>query len=263
MDAEPLVVEKGSAIQELSARLVDAESRYLAAGFVLTEHGRYAGLGTGRDLVREITNLQITAARYANPLTLLPGNVPVNEHIERLLRAGGAFVACYCDLDHFKPFNDAYGYRRGDDMIQLTSRILSEICDPRRDFIGHIGGDDFIVLLQSADWATRMREALQRFDQESSRLYSREDLARGGLLAEDRSGNSVIHALSALSIGAVVVEPGDYRSHYEVSVAQPTRSVRRSAPPSSPFIERQARAGLDQGNLRQTTTASRRISQQT
>ena len=239
MDAEPLVVEKDITIQELSARLVDAESRYLAEGFVLTEQGRYAGLGTGRDLVREITNLQITAARYANPLTLLPGNVPVNEHIERLLRAGGTFVACYCDLDHFKPFNDAYGYRRGDDVIQLTGRILLEACDPRRDFIGHIGGDDFILLLQSSDWSARTHEALKRFDQESLQLYSAEDLARGGLLAEDRSGNSVVHSLSALSIGAVVVEPGDYRSHYEVSAAaaDAKRQAKRVAG-SSLFIER-------------------------
>jgi diguanylate cyclase (GGDEF)-like protein len=239
MDADPLVVEKDITIQELSARLVDAESRYLAEGFVLTEQGRYAGLGTGRDLVREITNLQITAARYANPLTLLPGNVPVNEHIERLLHAGGTFVACYCDLDHFKPFNDAYGYRRGDDMIQLTSRILSEACDPLRDFIGHIGGDDFIVLMQSGDWVARTREALDRFDQESSSLYTKQDLARGGLLAEDRGGNAVIHPLSALSIGAVLVEPGDYASHYEVSAAaaEAKRQAKRSAG-SSIFVER-------------------------
>jgi EAL domain-containing protein (putative c-di-GMP-specific phosphodiesterase class I)/GGDEF domain-containing protein len=246
MDADPLVVEKDITIQELSARLVDAESRYLAEGFVLTDRGRYAGLGTGRDLVREITNLQITAARYANPLTLLPGNVPVNEHIERLLLAGGVFVACYCDLDHFKPFNDAYGYRRGDDMIHLTSRILSEACDPLRDFIGHIGGDDFILLMQSADWAARIREVLDRFDRESFRLYTKQDLARGGLLAEDRGGNAVIHPLSALSIGAVLVEPGDYASHYDVSAAaaEAKRQAKRSAG-SSIFVERR-RPGVEQ-----------------
>jgi EAL domain-containing protein (putative c-di-GMP-specific phosphodiesterase class I)/GGDEF domain-containing protein len=239
MDPEPLVVEKDITIQELSSRLVDAASRHLSEGFVLTDSGRYAGLGTGRDLVREITNLQITAARYANPLTLLPGNVPINEHIERLLRAGIAFVACHCDLDHFKPFNDAYGYRRGDDMIQLTGRTLLEACDARRDFIGHIGGDDFILLLQSADWASRNRQALERFDHESSRLYTKEDLARGGLLAEDRSGNPVIHPLGALSIGAVVVEPGDYASHYEVSAAaaEAKRQAKRTAG-SSMFVER-------------------------
>jgi EAL domain-containing protein (putative c-di-GMP-specific phosphodiesterase class I)/GGDEF domain-containing protein len=245
MDAQPLVVSKSITIQELSSRLADAESRYLAEGFVLTEDGRYAGLGTGRDLVREITNLQITAARYANPLTLLPGNVPVNEHIERLLRARIAFVACYCDLDHFKPFNDAYGYRRGDDMIQLTGQILLEVCDAHRDFIGHIGGDDFILLLQSTDWAWRNGRALERFDRESSRLYTKKDLARGGLLAEDRSGNPVIHPLSALSIGAVVVEAGDYASHYEVSAAaaEAKRQAKRTAG-CSMFVERR-RPGLE------------------
>jgi GGDEF domain-containing protein len=239
MDPDPLVVEKDITIQELSNRLVDADRRYLSEGFVLTEGGRYAGLGTGQDLVREITNLQIAAARYANPLTLLPGNVPINEHIERLLRARVGFIACHCDLDHFKPFNDAYGYRRGDDMIQLTGHILSDACDVRRDFLGHIGGDDFILLMQSADWTMRCRQALERFDRESARLYADEDLARGGLLVEDRKGNPMSQPLGALSIGAVVVESGDYLSHYEVSsaAAEAKRQAKRSAG-SSLFVER-------------------------
>lgn len=245
MDAEPLVVDKKITIQELSHRLVDAESRYLAEGFVLTEGGRYAGLGTGQDLVREINNLQIAAARYANPLTLLPGNVPINEHIERLLKARIPFVACHCDLDHFKPFNDAYGYRRGDDMIQLTGHILSEACDARRDFLGHIGGDDFILLMQSTDWSLRCHRALERFDRESGRIYASDDLARGGVLMEDRKGNPTTHPLSALSIGAVVVEAGDYSSHYEVSAAasEAKRQAKRSAG-SSMFVERR-RPGFD------------------
>lgn len=239
MDPDPLVVEKDITIQELSNRLVDADRRYLSEGFVLTERGRYAGLGTGQDLVREITNLQIAAARYANPLTLLPGNVPINEHIERLLRARVGFIACHCDLDHFKPFNDAYGYRRGDDMIQLTGHILSDTCDVRRDFVGHIGGDDFIVLMQSVNWTTRCRQALERFDRESARLYTSEDLARGGLLTEDRKGKPVTQPIGALSIGAVVVESGDYLLHYEVSsaAAEAKRQAKRS-PGSSMFIER-------------------------
>src|SRR5262245_30956856 len=195
--------------------------------------------------MRDITSLQIAAARYANPLTLLPGNVPINEHIERLLRAQTGFVACHCDLDHFKPFNDAYGYRRGDDMIQLTGHILLEACDARRDFDGHVGGDDFILLMQSTDWPARCRGALERFDLESVRLYASDDLARGGLLAEDRKGNPVTHPLGALSIGAIVVEPGDYASHYEVSAAasEAKRQAKRSSG-SSMFVERR-RPGLE------------------
>jgi diguanylate cyclase (GGDEF)-like protein len=107
--------------------------------------------------MREITQMQIHAARYANPLTQLPGNVPINEHIDRLLESGTRFWVCYFDLDHFKPFNDVYGYRRGDDVIQLTGNILTSNCDPDRDFVGHIGGDDFMVLFQSETGSSAAR----------------------------------------------------------------------------------------------------------
>ncbi|MDP2878091.1 MAG: GGDEF domain-containing protein, partial [Sulfuricella sp.] len=146
MDAAPLIVEKDMSIQELSHAIVEADRHHLSNGFIITDRGQYLGMGTGHDLVREITQMQISAARYANPLTLLPGNVPINEQIALLLHGGTEFCACYCDLDHFKPFNDVYGYHSGDDVIQLTGKILSEVCDPDQDFIGHIGGDDFIIL---------------------------------------------------------------------------------------------------------------------
>jgi len=239
MDPSPFVVERDVSIQDLSGRLAQAEARHLMEGFILTDRGSYVGLGTGQDLMREMTRLQVRAARYANPLTLLPGNVPINEHIERLLQAGVRFAACYCDLDHFKPFNDVYGYRRGDDVIQLAGRILAQACDGRRDFLGHVGGDDFILLLRSPDWAGRCQAAIDRFGAERADLYSPEDLKRGGLLAEDRQGNPVLHPLLALSVGAVVVEPKEYPSHYEVSAAaaEAKRQAKRLGG-GSLFIER-------------------------
>jgi EAL domain-containing protein (putative c-di-GMP-specific phosphodiesterase class I)/GGDEF domain-containing protein len=239
MDPSPFVVERDVSIQDLSGRLAQAEARHLMEGFILTDRGSYVGLGTGQDLMREMTRLQVRTARYANPLTLLPGNVPINEHIERLLQAGVRFAACYCDLDHFKPFNDVYGYRRGDDVIQLAGRILAHACDGRRDFLGHVGGDDFILLLRSPDWAGRCQAAIDRFGAECADLYSPEDLKRGGLLAEDRRGNPVLHPLLALSVGAVVVEPKQYPSHYEVSAAaaEAKRQAKRLGG-GSLFIER-------------------------
>ena len=78
-------------------------------------------------LVRRVTELRIDAARYANPLTQLPGNIPITEHVRRLVETGQGFVACYCDLNHFKPYNDQYGYFLGDRMIQLvdiTARLV-------------------------------------------------------------------------------------------------------------------------------------------
>jgi diguanylate cyclase (GGDEF)-like protein len=219
MDRKPLIADKDTSLQELSFRMVQADAHHLFNGFIITDQGRYLGLGTGHDLMREITQMQINAARYANPLTQLPGNVPINEHIDRLLESGARFWACYFDLDHFKPFNDVYGYRRGDDVIQLTGKMLSERCDGDRDFVGHIGGDDFMVLFQSEDWETRCEGILADFEQNVQEFYSIEDRERGGYLSEDRQGKKVFYALMSLSIGAIRVDARQYYTHHQIATA--------------------------------------------
>jgi len=163
--------------------------------------------------------MQITAARYANPLTLLPGNVPINEHIEQLLQAGTPFYACYCDLDNFKPYNDVYSYRHGDEMIQLAGHILSSACDPKLDFIGHIGGDDFILLMRSRDFQARCEQALRSFEQAASLLFKPEHQSAGGYTSEDRHNQVIFHPLVSLSIGASHITADQYFSHHEVSAA--------------------------------------------
>ena len=219
MDAKPLIAEQDTTLQELSFRMVRADAHHLFNGFIITDQGRYLGLGTGHDLMREITQMQINAARYANPLTQLPGNVPINEHIDRLLEGGARFWACYVDLDHFKPFNDVYGYRRGDDVIQLTGDMLSERCDANRDFVGHIGGDDFMVLFQSEDWEARCEAILADFERNVQAFYSIEDRERGGYLSEDRQGKKVFYSLMSLSIGVIRVEPRQYYTHHQIATA--------------------------------------------
>lgn len=159
------------------------------------------------------------AARYANPLTGLPGNVPIQEHMERLLAANQIFVAAYFDLDQFKPYNDVYGFRRGDEMIQLTAQILRASCDGELDFIGHIGGDDFVVLFQSPDWEDRCRTMLARFDDERLSLFDVRHVAEGGYVSEDRRGRMDFHALVSLSIGAVQIDPAHFHHYQEVARA--------------------------------------------
>lgn len=234
----PLLVEKSMPIEELSHFLAEADSRHFADGFIITENERYIGVASGQDLLRELTQMQLEAARYANPLTLLPGNVPINEHIERLLHADTSFIACYCDLDHFKPFNDTYSYRKGDEMIQLTGRILNWACDPKLDFIGHIGGDDFILLMQSRDWKTRCEQALRSFEQAASLLFKEEHLVAGGYSSEGRDGTEKFHPLTSLSIGATQVLPGQFMSHHEVSAAMSdAKKMAKKISGNSLFIE--------------------------
>ena len=238
IQSEPLLVEKNMPIEELSFFLSEAQTRHFADGFIITEQGRYIGVASGQDLLRELTRMQLESARYANPLSLLPGNVPINEHIERLLQTKTKFIACYCDLDHFKPFNDNYGYRKGDEMIQLTARLLDWACDLKLDFIGHIGGDDFILLMQSRDWKTRCEQALRSFEQAASLLFKQEHISNGGYSSEGRDGTLCFHPLTSLSIGAISVEPGQFISHYEVSAAMSAaKKMAKKTAGNSLFIE--------------------------
>ncbi|OFZ67059.1 MAG: hypothetical protein A2V79_03460 [Betaproteobacteria bacterium RBG_16_56_24] len=239
MNTEPLLVEKSTPIHELSGFLSESELRHITDGFIITEQGRYIGIGTGQDLLREITKAQIETARHANPLTFLPGYVPINEHIEHLLQSGKSFAVGYADLDNFKPFNDVCGYCKGDELIQFTARLLSNICDPVHDFIGHIGGDDFILVLQSPDWEQRCNRALTSFAHTSSALFDKDHRSIGGYLTGDRQGRIVHHPLPTLSIGAIWVNPELFGSHHEVAEAATTaKKIAQEKPGNSLFIER-------------------------
>ena len=238
MDANPLIVDKATRITELSELVVKKGKAAFTQGFVVTSEGRYLGLGSGFDLMREVTEMQIVAARYANPLTGLPGNVPIQEHMERLLTNEQTFVTAYFDLDHFKPYNDVYGFRRGDDIIQLLARILRDSCIAELDFAGHIGGDDFVVLFQSLDWEVRCHGMLARFDRECLALFNPEHVAAGGYYSEDRRGVMAFHALVSLSIGAVLVDPTQFHQYQEIArAAAEAKHLAKRIDGSSLFVD--------------------------
>ncbi|MBB6189349.1 GGDEF domain-containing protein [Rhodanobacter sp. MP7CTX1] len=203
MHETPLLCDERQPVEGMADILRGEDQRYLTDGFVITQAGRYLGLGTGESLVRRVTEHRIEAARYANPLTFLPGNIPVTEHITRLLRGKRPFVAAYADLNDFKPFNDQYGYFRGDKMIRLLADILTAQVDPAQDFVGHIGGDDFLVLFQSEDWEQRCERVIAQFNERACALFDPQDLVRGGIDGEDRRGLAQFFPLTTIAIGAV------------------------------------------------------------
>lgn len=216
---EPRLIERNHNVDELIGILTSDDQRYLADGFIVTNNGRYEGLGTGEQLVRSVTETRIEAARHANPLTFLPGNIPISQHIERLLASGTQFVACYADLNNFKPFNDQYGYWRGDEMIRLVAKLALLHCDAQRDFVGHVGGDDFIILYQSADWESRCRRIVSEFATHAVGLFDVSARDAGGIHAEDRHGVSRFFPLTTISIGAVKVSPDEFSCAEQVASA--------------------------------------------
>ncbi|RJG04348.1 GGDEF domain-containing protein [Noviherbaspirillum sedimenti] len=239
MTPEPLTVDKNTSLQDISLMIVEAKSHHFSNGFTITDHGQYIGVGSSQDVMREITQMQINAARYANPLTQLPGNVPINEEIDRRLAAGVEFNVCYGDIDHFKPFNDVYGYLRGDDIIRLTGDILARYCVPGVDFLGHVGGDDFIILFQSADWKCRCDGILETFAAETPAFFSAADRSNGGYVSEDRRGNRVFHPLVSLSLGVVKIDAARHYSSYQIAAAAAdAKKQAKTMSGNSLFLER-------------------------
>ncbi|MBB1076599.1 phosphodiesterase [Rhodoferax sp. 4810] len=214
---DPRIIERNHNVDELVGILTSEDQRYLTDGFIVTSNGRYEGLGTGDQLVRSVTETRIEAARHANPLTYLPGNIPISQHIERLLARGVAFVACYADLNNFKPFNDQYGYWRGDEMIRLLARLCQAHCDPRCDFVGHVGGDDFILLYQSDNWQAQCESIIAEFASQAISLFDEPARAAGGIQAEDRYGVPRFFPLTTLSIGAVIIHHNEFANAEQVA----------------------------------------------
>lgn len=240
MDAHPLIFDVTTPLRAMSDAVANLDERLLTDGFIVTRDGAYFGSGRSSDLLKAVSDLQVHAARYANPLTLLPGNVPIDNHLDRLIEAGETFAAVVWDIDHFKPFNDVYGYRIGDDIIRLAARVLTQAADPQFDFVGHVGGDDFIMVFSSADWESRMTRICEAFDAGVRSFFSAEHLAAGGYVTLNRQNQPSFHPLPTISAGAVLHLPGHFESARALSAAltEPKRVAKGRAGGSRFFVDR-------------------------
>jgi EAL domain-containing protein (putative c-di-GMP-specific phosphodiesterase class I)/GGDEF domain-containing protein len=239
VDSHTLMLPSHLPIEQASNMVSEQMQRDRSLDFIITEEGRYCGVGSVIDLLRVITELQVRNARYANPLTLLPGNVPIYEELDQLLQARQPFVVGYCDLDNFKPYNDKYGYEKGDRVIKGVAEILQEVVDVERDFVGHIGGDDFIVIFRSDNWQSRCEQILRRFESLVPGYYRREDVEQAGIWSQDRGGNHRLFPLLSLSIGCVNPDPASCKSHHDVAtLASGAKHMAKLQPGNSLYIER-------------------------
>ncbi len=203
MESPTLLIDGQLRLEQVS-RLVTQKGRMrLTEEFVITRDGMYHGLGQTIDLLRLITDQQLQAAKHSNPLTLLPGNGAIRSCIDRLIEAERRFVVAYFDLDSFKPYNDVFGYAQGDQVILYLSGLLKSSFSTRLDFIGHIGGDDFVVVMRCADWRERILRVLHQFSATVGGFYSPEHAAAGRITATDRDGHAREYPLLTLSIAAL------------------------------------------------------------
>jgi PleD family two-component response regulator len=214
---------------------------------------RVAGLREGLDdYLTKPFNIAELAARldanlrrsrrelHTSPLTLLPGNRDIEATLSSRLASGQDFAVAYCDLDNFKPYNDRYGFAQGDVIIRaLADAIQRAVADMDDALPGHIGGDDFVVVIGPEDAETFCRRVIQDFEELLPKAYPPGDYARGVIDAQDRAGNVRSFPLVSLSIACVVQCRGNYKHVGELSrAAAEVKSYLKKQPGSNFLIDR-------------------------
>ncbi|MCQ9206192.1 MAG: diguanylate cyclase, partial [Omnitrophica bacterium] len=159
-------------------------------------------------------------AENANPLTKLPGNIVIAEKVGARIKEGTKFTVIYCDLDNFKAFNDKYGIHKGDEAIKLTGDLFKESLKIKGgvdDFVGHEGGDDFIILTSSEKVEPIVQHIISEFDKRIRFLYNKEDLEKGHIVAHARDGSIKTFPIMTISLAGVSNTQRKIESYAEVT----------------------------------------------
>lgn len=190
-------------------QIVECYANYKEAkGMIITKNMEYYGFLSASDIISIINERNLTSAQDQNPLTKMPGNRQIDNYINETLSSNDSALLAYFDLDFFKAYNDNYGFRNGDRVIQLFADILKTEF-PSECFKGHIGGDDFFTGIrlknrEFEDALVYIRHVMKKFREEVSHLYNKSDRERGYIIAKDRNGEE--RSFELLGVSAVVVK---------------------------------------------------------
>jgi GGDEF domain-containing protein len=155
-----------------------------------------------------------------NPLTRLPGNIAINRQIQNRIDNHHPFAMAYADLDHFKPFNDKYGFSRGDDVLKITGRLILNIVKgnyPQSSFVGHIGGDDFVFITEPSIMEDVCRDLIDAFDHIIPTFYDPEDRQAGFIQSKDREGHVKMFPFLSITMGVVYTDGRRYTHYGEIT----------------------------------------------
>ncbi len=209
-----VIVDVSTELKALGQSLTDDPHQNLSVDFIISDKGRYLGIGKVRNLLRCITEEKLRQARHSNPLTQLPGNVPLYEWIDQLLLQQQPFVAAYCDINNFKPFNDRFGYSLGDEIILQLSQLLMQEINPELDFVGHVGGDDFVIVFRSVDWQQCCERVLAGF---SELCRAQTPAGQEAYWAQNRRGKRQSFGPLSLAIGCIDPDLAQCKSHQQIA----------------------------------------------
>ena len=208
----PLIVDYYTSVIEVSKLAMDRPGEELYDYIIVTNKDELWGIVSIRSLLIRVADIQVELASYLNPLTRLPGNNIINEKLNHAYEKKGKFSVLYIDLDRFKAFNDVYGFNKGDEILRATAKILSQYLPYKGGFLGHIGGDDFIVVLNHHDYIDYCNQVIDEFDRKIKYFYDDEHLKQNFIYTENRAGRMEKIPLVTISIAVVTNQITEFNS---------------------------------------------------
>jgi len=206
MDREPLIVDAMEPVENVSKAAMSREKFKVYDHIVVTKNGEFTGTVTVQKMLDSLARLQVELAKGANPLTGLPGNMAIDREIEARTVSGKHCSFIYADLDNFKVYNDTYGFHEGDQIILLTARILAHAVRRRGgpdDFIGHVGGDDFVIATAPESAEAVCASITKLFGRLVAYRYTMADRHHGAIFGKDRNGVEGEFPLVSISLAII------------------------------------------------------------
>lgn len=238
-----LVLEAGVSIRD-AAQAIQAQSMDVRVDNIcVTSGGLYHGVVDVNQFISAITDINLTLAKGANPLTGLPGNESIQREINGRLLTGEGFEIAYVDIDNFKPYNDYYGFQQGDVVIKTIGEIISGVAQSSGAgfscFCGHIGGDDFIIITGAhhAEYISAL--IIRALEDHLPVFHGEEDYAAGCYSAVNRKGEQETFGLLSISIGIVNTRMTPVDSYAQLaSISTEVKKAAKRLPGSSVVINR-------------------------
>ena len=208
MDSHPIIVDYHYSVLDVSKIAMNRPMHKIYDYIIVTKNMSYYGIVTIKSLLEYTTMIERNFARELNPLTALPGNRTIQNKLMLCIQSHKSYCVLYLDLDHFKAYNDIYGFENGDLIIKNTAEIIISLVRSycgESEFIGHIGGDDFVCILEKPYEVCVLlcEKILKNFDESMVRFFNEKDYKNGYISGINRSGKAEKFPLTSLSIAGV------------------------------------------------------------
>lgn len=214
MSKDFLSVDYKTPIDTVAKHAMKREYSKLYDFITITKDEKYYGIVTVKDLLEKSIQIEVHNAKHINPLSELPGNLLIEMNLEECIHTQENYCVLYFDINNFKSYNDVYGFEKGDVVLKKLTAILKRNI-PQHEFIGHIGGDDFIAILLSSEPEELCNNIINDFTESVYKFYNINDFNRGYIISSNRRG--IKESFPLLSISIAGLRNNSYKDIFDLS----------------------------------------------